>query len=52
MRTLDLPQPTQPLADMRLLTDTLHALALAVAVGLGAALGSGALVLLLAWAAS
>jgi|GWRWMinimDraft_5_1066013.scaffolds.fasta_scaffold102609_1 hypothetical protein len=48
MPTLDLPQPTQPLADMRLLTDTLHAIALALAIGLGTALAAGALVLLLA----
>ncbi len=48
MPALDLPQPTQPLADMHLLTDTLHAVALALAIGLGTALGAGALVLMLA----
>ena len=48
MPTLDLPQPTQPLADMRLLNDTLHAVALALAIGLGTALAAGALALLLA----
>ena len=44
----DLPQPTQPIAEMNLAADMLHAVGLAAAAGIGTALASGFVVVMLA----
>ena len=44
----DLPQPTQPIAEMNLAVDMLHTVGLAAAAGIGTALASGFVVVMLA----
>lgn len=45
----DLPQPTQPLEELRLVTDMFQTVGLAAAAGIGTALASGFVVVMLAW---
>ena len=44
----DLPQPTEPLAEMTLAADMLNTVGLAAAAGIGTALASGFVVVMLA----
>ena len=43
----DVPQPTQPIAEMNLAVDMFHAVGLAAAAGIGTALASGFVVVML-----
>ena len=44
----DLPQPTQPIEEMRLAVDMIQTVGLAAAAGIGTALASGLVVVMLA----